>query len=324
LREGPSRGLRQWAGRTRAHLAGEPNLRAAFDRCWSGPTTWLFSTALARRRYFPWAETFERDVLINPWGSGLGETSAVPALARRGIIESSDVLVIGVQHGDEIETLWVPWRPKSIVGIDIGDYAKDWVNTRKRWPNGTRAEFAKMDGSKLAFAPSTFDVVYCQGVLPHVMDLPAFVDEVHRVLRPGGIFVAISCPPWRTYEGPHMPGLGFDHLLLSEAEFHERVSARQDGWEHWYQVGLFNRLTVREMIATIDQRFDVRRLAIAPSRGASRFRQSHPNDWTRLTAEFEPVDLMVRLFLLEAIPRLRPPVVDRPKLLKSITRPVGR
>jgi SAM-dependent methyltransferase len=42
----------------------------------------------------------------------------------------------------------------------------------------------------LPFAPESFDVVSANQVLEHVRDLVALVDEVHRVLRTGGVLVA--------------------------------------------------------------------------------------------------------------------------------------
>lgn len=47
--------------------------------------------------------------------------------------------------------------------------------------------FLIADGEKLPFADNTFDVVYSNGVLHHTPDTAGAVEEIHRVLRPGGI-----------------------------------------------------------------------------------------------------------------------------------------
>ena len=44
-------------------------------------------------------------------------------------------------------------------------------------------------GEALPYADSTFDAVVCVDVLEHVSDLQRVLDEVQRVLRPGGIFL---------------------------------------------------------------------------------------------------------------------------------------
>jgi SAM-dependent methyltransferase len=47
------------------------------------------------------------------------------------------------------------------------------------------------DGERLPFADETFGRVFCCSVLHHFFDLPRAVNEIARVLRPGGIFFAI-------------------------------------------------------------------------------------------------------------------------------------
>ncbi len=298
--------IHSWFARTRSRFATNRHLRTLFDSLWSRPTTWLASTATVRGKIFPWLDALDRSCAINPWGSGLGETTIVPAFARRGHIVDADVLIIGVEHGHEIESLWSRHAARQIVGIDISSYVDDWRNIPRKQAKGTRVAFAQMDGSRLGFRPDAFDIVYCQGVFPHVLDFPRFVDEVWRVLRPAGSFLAISCPPWRTYEGPHMPGFGFDHLLLSEDAFRTQALARDDGWQHWYELDLFNRLTVRDMLLALDERFDIGQLSIAPSRGAAQYARQFPDSWEHLKNRYEELDLMVRLFALEMRPRHTP------------------
>lgn len=43
-------------------------------------------------------------------------------------------------------------------------------------------------GEELPYADAVFDVVVCVDVLEHVRDLDQVIREIHRVLRPGGIF----------------------------------------------------------------------------------------------------------------------------------------
>lgn len=46
-------------------------------------------------------------------------------------------------------------------------------------------------GEQLPFADASFDVVHCRAVLHHAHDLAALCREVSRVLKPGGMFVAV-------------------------------------------------------------------------------------------------------------------------------------
>jgi len=50
------------------------------------------------------------------------------------------------------------------------------------------------DGERLPLLPESFDLVFCAAALHHTSDLPLFVSNIHRVLRPGGILCAIREP----------------------------------------------------------------------------------------------------------------------------------
>ncbi|MCL5038019.1 MAG: class I SAM-dependent methyltransferase [Chloroflexi bacterium] len=49
-----------------------------------------------------------------------------------------------------------------------------------------KGEFHRMDSEKLEFPDGSFDVVYSFGVLHHTPNTQKAIDEVHRVLKPGG------------------------------------------------------------------------------------------------------------------------------------------
>ena len=45
-------------------------------------------------------------------------------------------------------------------------------------------------GEAIPLADNSVDIAYCRQVLHHVRDLDTFFSEVHRILRPGGLFLA--------------------------------------------------------------------------------------------------------------------------------------
>lgn len=55
---------------------------------------------------------------------------------------------------------------------------------------GVSFQVVRAFGEQLPMADAAFDVVYCRQVLHHARDLQRLVAEVHRVLRPGGLFLA--------------------------------------------------------------------------------------------------------------------------------------
>jgi ubiquinone/menaquinone biosynthesis C-methylase UbiE len=51
-------------------------------------------------------------------------------------------------------------------------------------------EIVNEAGETLSFPADHFDLVYCRAVLHHARDIRQLCREIHRVLRPGGYFVA--------------------------------------------------------------------------------------------------------------------------------------
>jgi SAM-dependent methyltransferase len=70
-------------------------------------------------------------------------------------------------------------------GIDLTDAAIELA--QKRFEQfGLQGEFQVADAENLQFPDESFDVVYSHGVLHHTPDISAAVQEIHRVLKPGG------------------------------------------------------------------------------------------------------------------------------------------
>ena len=70
-------------------------------------------------------------------------------------------------------------------GVDLTAAAIELA--RKRFEQfGLQGEFQVADAENLEFPDESFDVVYSHGVLHHTPDISAAVQEIHRVLKPGG------------------------------------------------------------------------------------------------------------------------------------------
>ena len=68
---------------------------------------------------------------------------------------------------------------------------KTLASARFRFPEGTIA-FLAMDGTRLAFASRTFDVVFSQDTIEHIPDDRGFLSEIHRVLKSDGHLFLIT------------------------------------------------------------------------------------------------------------------------------------
>lgn len=95
-----------------------------------------------------------------------------------------DVLEIGVGMGaDHLE--WARAQPRTLTGVDLTQRAVEFTRTRLDL-NGFTSDVRTADAERLPFPDESFDIVYSWGVLHHSPDTPRAIDEVWRVLRPGG------------------------------------------------------------------------------------------------------------------------------------------
>jgi SAM-dependent methyltransferase len=191
------------------------------------------------------------------------------ALARTSWPDAARVLDVGCGPGGYLAAL-----PASVraVGLDLSP--------------GMAAEAAAHapalvgDAAQLPFADATFDRLLAPHMLYHCPDIPAAVAELRRVLRPGGVLIAITNDPEHLAElrevhiaaaGGRAPSIVSDRFNLAnggaflEATFDEVVLERFDGelvvpevgplvryvasMMSWYGDG-----TVEETLADIERR----------------------------------------------------------------------
>ncbi len=70
-------------------------------------------------------------------------------------------------------------------GVDLTEAAVELARKRFEF-SGLSGKFRTADAENLDFADDTFDLVYSHGVLHHTPETQQAINEVHRVLRPGG------------------------------------------------------------------------------------------------------------------------------------------
>lgn len=78
----------------------------------------------------------------------------------------------------------------DVTGVDLSKTAIDLAKENFRL-RGLRAVLRMMNGEALAFPEEAFDVVYAHGVLQYTADARRMVEEAHRVLKPGGVFISM-------------------------------------------------------------------------------------------------------------------------------------
>jgi 2-polyprenyl-3-methyl-5-hydroxy-6-metoxy-1,4-benzoquinol methylase len=96
------------------------------------------------------------------------------------------VLDLGCGAGVPV-TRWLADRGFTVTGVDVS--ARQLELARTNVPEGT---FLKADMTKLAFAPESFDAVVAFHSIIHVprAEHPALLADIHRCLKPEGLFLA--------------------------------------------------------------------------------------------------------------------------------------
>ena len=161
---------------------------------------------------------------------------AFPEFQRRflgcaALADSRSVLCLGARLGTEVRALLS--LGYFAVGIDVN-------------PGPSNRYVLHGDFHRLVFADASVDAVYTNA-LDHVWDLEAFVGEVRRVLRPGGIFVADVVPGYDEgftpgeYESTHWCTIDFlvSRLCAGDGLAEEsRVDLGWTGRDRWTQIVL--------------------------------------------------------------------------------------
>lgn len=102
------------------------------------------------------------------------------------------ILDIGCGTGAAIiEMKKIFGREVEIVGVDVVHLQIDLGKTKLK-KHGVHAELMWYDGTNLPFGDQSFDAVYTSDVLGHVADVPAWLAEVSRVTKDGGVLAMFS------------------------------------------------------------------------------------------------------------------------------------
>jgi 2-polyprenyl-6-hydroxyphenyl methylase / 3-demethylubiquinone-9 3-methyltransferase len=95
------------------------------------------------------------------------------------------VLDLGCGGGFMAEAL--AQRGANIIGVDPAEKAIAAAIAHAR-AQGLSIRYITAGGEQLPVADASMDVVVCVDVLEHVDDIDEVLNEIHRVLKPGGLF----------------------------------------------------------------------------------------------------------------------------------------
>ncbi len=93
--------------------------------------------------------------------------------------------LLEVGCGIGVDSIQLAGRGFAVTAVDLTENALA-VAGQFAAHRGASIDFRLGNAERLDFADESFDAVYSFGVLHHTPDIQKSIDEVHRVLRPGG------------------------------------------------------------------------------------------------------------------------------------------
>jgi len=148
-----------------------------------------------------------------------------------------DVLDLG--SGEGYGTFHLAGAARRACGIDI---AEDGVRHAGRRYVADNLDYLHMDVQSLGFADESFDVATSFEVIEHLPDVRRYLDEIHRVLRPGGQFI-VSTP-----NHDKVPEPGINPFHVKEYTVDEFQAMLSEVFDHVEIYGQFCRRKFRELL----------------------------------------------------------------------------
>jgi 2-polyprenyl-6-hydroxyphenyl methylase/3-demethylubiquinone-9 3-methyltransferase len=97
--------------------------------------------------------------------------------------------VLDVGCGGGLAAACLVQRGARVVGLDLSQASLQVAARQTRRPGCPAAVYTCGGAEALPFADASFEVVWCTDVLEHLVDRPAVIAQIARVLKPGGLFL---------------------------------------------------------------------------------------------------------------------------------------
>jgi ubiquinone/menaquinone biosynthesis C-methylase UbiE len=142
-------------------------------------------------------------------------------------LKTQDVLEIGIGNGSHAQLL--SEHSKSFTGIDLTEYAVKSTAARMQ-AFGLPGRVLRMDAERMEFADNSFDLVWTWGVIHHSANTRKILEEMYRVLKPGGqaLVMVYHRTFWEYYvQGAMLAALSGQ--IFKPAALHASIQRRTDG-----------------------------------------------------------------------------------------------
>jgi ubiquinone/menaquinone biosynthesis C-methylase UbiE len=130
---------------------------------------------------------------FNRWAAAYGRSRLLPSLQSKALAElqpAADDRVLDVACGAGALVIEVAPRVERAVGVDLADGMLEIARSRLRAAEDdhplANVEFLQGPSDALPFADGSFTAVVCTTALHHFPDAQRSINEMARVLEPGG------------------------------------------------------------------------------------------------------------------------------------------
>lgn len=163
-----------------------------------------------QQRFTRFARQYDADHLVSGWSpTGLRRRLSLfqEILAEKELTSPAEVLDLGCGAGTYVRTLAALGH--KVVGLD---YSLPSLHRAIRADSRRAASYAGGEAYHLPFGRECFDLVVCIGVFQALKDPQWALDEIIRVLRPGGMLLAEFLNAW--------------HLFALARSIYEKIAGR--------------------------------------------------------------------------------------------------
>lgn len=123
--------------------------------------------------------------------AGLDEQIHRLHTAWLGDLTGARVLDLGCFEGNHL-SLWMAENCADYTGMDLSEQAIGILNARLQARGIPHARGCAEDFLANSYPDNSFDVVYAYSVLHHFKDRRVLMEELNRVLKPGGVIIAFD------------------------------------------------------------------------------------------------------------------------------------
>ena len=106
-------------------------------------------------------------------------------------LKHTNVLDLGCFAGNSL-SVWIAENCANYIGIDLSEQATQFLDGKLRERGLPHARAYKEDFLANSFPDNYFDVVYAHAVLHHFKDMSVLLQELYRVLKPGGVIISFD------------------------------------------------------------------------------------------------------------------------------------